>query len=49
MEANSKVAKLLEAEARKDPKIEKLLEGKIVKKVIYVPGKVVNLVTEDVK
>jgi leucyl-tRNA synthetase len=36
----------LEAAARKDEKIAPLLEGKTVKKVIVVPGKLVNFVVE---
>ncbi|HEX4514946.1 MAG TPA: leucine--tRNA ligase [Polyangiaceae bacterium] len=32
------------AEARKDPKISALLEGKTIKKIIYVPGKILNLI-----
>jgi leucyl-tRNA synthetase len=32
------------AESRKDPKISALLEGKTIKKIIYVPGKILNLI-----
>jgi leucyl-tRNA synthetase len=32
------------AEARKDPKIAALLEGKTIKKIIYVPGKILNFI-----
>ena len=35
---------LIEAKAKEDPKIIKHLEEKSVKKVIYVPGKVINFV-----
>ena len=34
----------LEAAARSDEKIKPLLDGKTIKKVIVVPGKLVNLV-----
>jgi leucyl-tRNA synthetase len=34
----------VEREARENPKIQSLLEGKQVRKVIYVPHKLVNIV-----
>ncbi len=36
----------VEEEARKSDKIKKYLEGKQIKKVIYVEGKIINFVTE---
>ena len=35
---------LIEKSAREDPKISVLLEGKTIKKVVVVPGKLVNFV-----
>ena len=35
---------LIEKTAREDPKIAVLLEGKTIKKVVVVPGKLVNFV-----
>ncbi len=32
------------AEARKDPKINAFLDGKTIKKIIYVPGKILNFI-----
>ncbi len=34
----------IEAAARSDEKVAALLEGKVIKKVIVVPGKLVNFV-----
>ncbi len=34
----------IEAAAREDPKVAALLEGKTVRKVVVVPGKLVNFV-----
>ena len=39
----------LEAAARGDEKVAALLEGKTVRKVIVVPGKLVNFVVADPK
>jgi leucyl-tRNA synthetase len=41
---NSKVKSDVEEVARKDEKVAKWLEGNTVKKVIFVPGKVINFV-----
>ena len=42
--SNLKVQSYVEDKARADQKISKYLEGKQVKKVIYVPGKIINFV-----
>jgi leucyl-tRNA synthetase len=42
--ATAKDAKALEAAALADAKVQELIAGKEVKKVIVVPGKMVNLV-----
>jgi leucyl-tRNA synthetase len=36
----------LEAKAMADPKVQELIAGKVVKKIVVVPGKMVNLVLE---
>ena len=40
----SKVKREVEADARKSARVAKYLEGKAIKKVIFVPGKLVNFV-----
>jgi leucyl-tRNA synthetase len=37
----------IEQQAREDPRIAVLLEGKTVRKVIVVPGRMVNFVVEE--
>mgnify|MGYP001595492389 CR=1 FL=1 len=38
------VQKEIEKMAKKDEKVKKYLEGKEIKKTIYVPGKLINFV-----
>ena len=40
----SKIKDEVEELARKSEKVQKFLEGKIVKNVIFVPGKLINFV-----
>jgi len=43
---DSQVEDKVQERAKKDPRIIKYLEGKEIKKTIFVPGKLVNFVVE---
>ena len=44
--AKCKVQSFIKEEARRREKVKKYLDGKSVRKVIYVEGKIINFVTE---
>ena len=45
--ANCKLQSYVEALAKKSGKVGKFLEGRVIRKVIYVPGKILNFVVGE--